>query len=95
MTNYESIIVLSIIISPILIYLAYNELRILYWSHFHKKYGYPCYSIHVPMKIYGNFNYKFFLHDAKGNVHEGATSIFEAIKKHKTSGLYIVKVNDN
>lgn len=65
-----------------------------FWIWFHKKYGKACGKLSASMKYYGDFSAHYFLHDENGDVKDVAKNIFEAIKKHKTTGLYVARIHE-
>lgn len=67
-----------------------------FWHWFHRKYAKPDIGkISIPMTILGRFDFHYFLYDEKGDVKDGAKNMFEALRKHKETGMYVTRVWDN
>lgn len=66
------------------------------WLLIHKKYDgsgvkkTPMLSF--PMRILSNFDFHYALYDANGDVHDGAKTFREAVRKHKETGLYFTRI---
>ena len=50
--------------------------------------------LHFPIKILANFDYHYALYDLNGDVHDGAKTFLEAVRKHKSTGLYFTRIID-
>lgn len=65
----------------------------LFWRWFHKLYSAgEGVRISIPMRLYSNFNYHFWLYDEEGNVKEGAKTMFEALRRRKETGLFVTRI---
>lgn len=52
------------------------------------------YSFSIPMRIYGDFDNHYLLYDKNGNVVEGTSSLYQALKKRNNGEFGITVMYD-
>lgn len=66
-----------------------------FWRLIHKIYANPNIDfLHIPMAHLSRFDWHYFLYDNQGNVFDGTSNLFDAIKKSKELNCYFTRVWD-